>query len=88
MHGPPETQTGRGMLFFSAVTLILALWMSLGNGDWRGAGLWYALTGFFVCYGSLMAGAAERWHRVVLVVLLVCGAIAFGYAVWLAGVFR
>ena len=86
MHGPPEMQSGRGMLFFAAVTLLLALWMSIGRGDWSGAGLWYALSVFLGCYGAMTGGAAERWHRPLLVVGLVAGVVAFIFALRLAGI--
>ena len=87
MHGPPETQTGRGMLFFAAVVLVLALWMSLGRGQWAEAALWYALAAFLGCYGGLMAGTPERWHRPLLVFGLVAGVIAFGLALRMVGLF-
>ncbi len=85
MHGPPETQTGRGMLFFAVVALILALWMSIGNSDWAGARLWLALAVFLGCYGAMMSGAPERWHRPLVVVGLVAGAFAFFFALGAAG---
>lgn len=87
MHGPPEAQTGRGMLFFAAVILGLALWMSVGRGDWNNSALWFALAGFLGCYGALMGGAPPRWHRLLLVVGLVCGLAAFVFAVRMAGMF-
>ncbi|CAA9294858.1 MAG: hypothetical protein AVDCRST_MAG26-4376 [uncultured Chloroflexia bacterium] len=86
MHGPPELPTGRGMLLFAAITFALALWMSVGNGDWAGAGLWYALSVFLGCYGAMMGGAPERWHRALLVVGLVAGVVAFVFALRLAGI--
>ncbi len=86
MHGPPEVHTGRGMLLFAAITFGLALWISIGGGDWTGAGLWYALSVFLGCYGAMMGGASERWHRALLVVGLVAGVVAFVFALRLAGI--
>ncbi len=87
MHGPPDTQTGRGMLLFAAVVLFLALWMSLARGQWAEAALWYALATFLGCYGAMMGGAPERWHRILLVLGLGAGVIAFGLALRMVGLF-
>ena len=86
MHGPPDTQMGRGMLLFAAIMAILALWVSLGRGAWVDAGLWYALAVFFACFGTLMAEVPEHWHRPLLIVGLGAGIIAFGFALRMAGV--
>ena len=84
MHGPPDTQTGRGMLLFAAITALLALWMSLGRGQWAASALWYTLATFLACYGALMAGVPQRWHRLLLVLGLAAGAVAFGLALRMA----
>ena len=86
MHGPMDSQTGRGMLLFAAVTLVLALWMSLGRGDWSQAGLWYAVSLFLACYGALATGVGERWQRPLLLVGLVAGAAAFVLALRATGI--
>lgn len=86
MHGPPEMPMGRGMLLFAALMLVLALWISLGRGEWAAAGLWYALAAFFACYGAIISGALERWRQLLLALGLVSGVVAFGYALWMAGV--
>src|SRR5687768_3976538 len=86
MHGPPDTQTGRGMLLFAALVLVLALWMSLGRGDWTGAWLWFALAVFLGCYGAMMAGLISRWQRVLLVIGLVSGLVAFVLALRATGI--
>lgn len=83
MHGPPNLQTGRGMLMAGGIILILALWMSVGRGEWLQSGLWYALAIFLVTFGSLMSDATARWRRVLLVVGLASGMVAFGFALWL-----
>ena len=87
MHGPPDTQTGRGMLLFAAIVLFLALWMSFGRGQWVEAALWYAVAAFLACYGALMGGAPERWHRLLMMLGLVAGVIAFGLALRMVGLF-
>lgn len=86
MHGPPDRQTGRGMLLFAAFTAVLALWMSLGRGEWAASALWYAVTIFLASYGGLLGGAPERWHRHLLLVGLVAGVLAFGLALWTVAV--
>ncbi len=88
MYAPSDPHTGRGMLIFAAVALVLALWMSAGRGDWAQSVLWYALAGVMACGGALFAGMAARWNRLLLVVGLVCGVIAFGSALWQAGIIR
>ena len=89
MHGPPDTQMGRGMLLFGALMLMLAFWMSLGRGEWRDSVMWFALAIFFGSYGGLLGGASERWHRPLLLLGLVAGSVAFlgalrsvGVALW------
>jgi hypothetical protein len=86
MHGPPDQSMGRGMLLFAGLVTILALWMSLGRGDWDQAALWYALAIFFACYGALLTGAGERWHRPLLGLGLIAGLIAFVWALRMVGV--
>jgi hypothetical protein len=86
MHGPPDTQTGRGMLLFGALVLVLAVWMSLGRGDWAGASLWFALAAFLGCYGAMMAGLLPRWQRVLLVIGLLSGVVAFVLALRATGI--
>lgn len=77
MHGPPDTQTGRGMLLFAAIAFVLALWMSLGRSDWPGSALWFAVAIFLACYGAMLAGAPLRWQRGLLLLGLVAGVAAF-----------
>ena len=85
MREPPYGQSGRPILLFAAVVLVLALWMSLGNGQWTDSVLWYALAAFLGCYGLLMSNVAERWNRPLLAVGLLAGAAAFGLALRMVG---
>ena len=85
MHGPPDQSMGRGMLIFAGITVLLALWMSLGRGAWADSALWFALAAFFGSYGALLGGAPERWHRPLLVLGLGAGLIAFVLALRLVG---
>ncbi len=85
MHGPPQTTTGRGLLLFAAIMLALALWLSVGRGEWLASGMWFALAIFFACYGSIMSGVLERWRALLLALGMASGIVAFGYAVWMAG---
>jgi hypothetical protein len=87
MHEPSNTHTGRAMLLFAALMLGLALWIGLGRGQWADTGLWFGLAGFFACYGGLMDGAPERWHRLLLIAGLASGVVAFVFAVRMAGLF-
>jgi hypothetical protein len=86
MHGPPDIHTGRGMLLFAALMLVLALWISVGRGDWTGAWLWFALAVFLGCYGVMMAGLMARWQRFLLVLGLLSGLAAFVLALRATGI--
>lgn len=85
MHKPPQETTGRGLLLFAALMLALALWISVGRGEWLASGMWFALAIFFACYGSIMNGALERWRTILLALGLAGGITALGYAIWMAG---
>jgi hypothetical protein len=85
MREPPYGQSGRPILFFAAIVLVLALWMSLGNGQWIDSALWYALAAFLGCYGLLMSNLGERWNRPLLVAGLLAGVVAFGMALRMVG---
>ncbi len=85
MREPPYGQSGRPILFFAAIVLVLALWMSLGNGQWLDSALWYALAACLACYGILMSNVADRWNRPVLVIGLLAGVVAFGMALRMVG---
>lgn len=81
MVGLPNTQTGRAMLISAVLVLALALWMSLGDGRWLDASLYYALAIVFACYGALLSEVAPRWNRLLVIVGLLAGVVAFGMAV-------
>ena len=85
MHGPPDVHTGRGMLLFAALMLVLALWMSFGRGQWVDAGLWYALAICLGCYGAMLTTVSERWQRPLLILGLGSGVVAFGLALRAVG---
>jgi hypothetical protein len=86
MHGPPDNHMGRGMLLFAAFMLVLALWMSLGQGAWSDSVIWYAVAVFFASYGVLLGSPDEQWHRPLLVIGLLSGIVAFVAALRSVGV--
>ena len=87
MHGPPNVHTGRGLLIFAAVLVVLALWMSFINQQWLDAGLFFALGIVFGCYGAILNNYAAEWQRILLGVGLVAGIAAFVLALRSAGIF-
>jgi hypothetical protein len=87
MQGPEDTHMRRGMLLFAVVLLVLAVWMSL-DGAWGDAVLWYAAAVLVACYGGLLGGVHERWHRPLLVIGLLAGVVAFGAALHATGLVR
>lgn len=86
MHGPPDSSMGRGMYLWAICMLVLALWISLGQGQWADAVLWYAIAIFSACFGGLLGGAGERWHRPLLVIGLAAGLVAFVEALRASGI--
>jgi asparagine N-glycosylation enzyme membrane subunit Stt3 len=86
MYGPPDKQMGRGMWLFAALMLVLALWMSLGRGEWSDAVLWYGVAIFCACFGGLLGDVREQWHRPLLVIGLIAGVVAFAGALRAVGV--
>jgi hypothetical protein len=74
------------MFLWAALMFVLALWMSVGRGQWTDSVLWYAIAIFSACFGGLLGGANERWHRPLLVVGLVAGAVAFVAALRATGI--
>jgi Na+/H+ antiporter NhaD/arsenite permease-like protein len=87
MLGPPNAHSGRGLMIFAAVLVVLALWMSLGNQQWLQAALFGSLAVMFGCYGAMLNDLFPRGQRVLLVVGLVAGVTAFVLALRSAGVF-
>lgn len=86
MHGPPDNTMGRGMFLWAAVTLVLALWLGLGQRNWDDGLMWLGVSIFSACFGGLLGGAAERWHRPLLVVGLAAGVVAFVMALRATGI--
>ncbi len=87
MGGPPNVHTGRGLMIFAVFLVLLALWMSVVNGQWFDAGLFYALGIVFGCYGAILNNYAPQWQRLLLGLGLVAGIIAFVLALRSAGIF-
>lgn len=86
MHGPPNIHMGRAQVLFAVFMLGLGLWVHLSAGSWLDAGIWYALGVFFLCYGALMADWMPKLRRIFLIVGLLAGIFAFGFALRLAGI--
>lgn len=86
MHGPPDSSMGRGMFLWAALILVLALWISVGQGRWGDAVMWYAVALFSACFGGLLGGVGERWHRPLLIVGLFAGIVAFVMALRATGI--
>lgn len=68
------------MLLFAVIALGLALSMGFGQQSWRGAAFWLAIATFTACYGWLILGALPRLQRLLVIVGLAAGGVAF----WLA----
>jgi hypothetical protein len=68
------------MLLFAALMLGLAIFLGLGRQAWREAVFWLAIAVFMACYGALTLNALPQLHRLLLILGLAAGAIAF----WLA----
>ena len=71
---------GRGTLMFAALVFGLSIFLGLARGDWRAAIFWLAISRFMACYGALMLNVVPRLHRLLLIVGLLAGGVAF----WLA----
>ena len=80
MFNPSNPAMGRGMLLFAVIALGLGLAVGVGRQAWREAALWLALAIFCACYGAITLNALPRLHRLLLIVGLAAGGVAF----WLA----
>ncbi|GAC1357371.1 MAG: hypothetical protein NVSMB42_16410 [Herpetosiphon sp.] len=84
MHGPSTPALGRGMLLFGALMLGLALYL-VWTHQWLNAGLWLTVAVFSGCYGAIVSLPHRRWDKLLLLVGLLAGVIAFCLAVWIGG---
>ena len=84
MHGmfdPSRRTTGRGLLIFAVIMLGFGLVLGIAEQAWREAALWLSIAVFMACYGLIMLGVPERFHRLFLVLGLLAGAAALWLAV-------
>lgn len=87
MHGPPNVHTGRGLLLFAGVLVVLALWISVIDQQWAQGALFFALAVVFGAYGLILNNHAPRWQPVLLGIGAVAGIVAFVLALRGAGLF-
>jgi hypothetical protein len=72
------------MLLFAALMLGLAIFLGLGRQAWREAIFWLAIAVFMACYGTLTLNTLPALHRLVLLLGLAAGMVAFGLALQVA----
>ena len=80
MFNPSNPVMGRGMLLFAVIALGLGIAVGVERQAWREAILWLGLAIFCACYGAITLNALPRLHRLLLIVGLAAGGVAF----WLA----
>lgn len=79
MYGPPHQPTGRSMLLFAAMMFGLGCFLLLGR-QWQIGGLWLAIALCIGSYGLLLIRRATAWDKILVVIGIMAGLIAFGLA--------
>ncbi|HEX6288743.1 MAG TPA: hypothetical protein VFZ66_06105 [Herpetosiphonaceae bacterium] len=77
---PSNPTVGRGALLFAALMFGLSIFLGVARRDWREAIFWLAISLFMACYGGLMLNVVPQIHRLLLIVGLLAGGVAF----WMA----
>ena len=73
------------MLLFAIIVFSLGLWTAFGLGSWANAGLWLSLGVFLSCFSAILGDRLVRLHRLLLVIGLIAGIVAFGFALRMSG---